>query len=69
MIAFIHEYNDSGKRTRSAQRVMARFCRDMTNVRVLEIIIPDKRKTLFRSIIITCAELERALASAKDPSR
>lgn len=66
--AFIHHYDDRGRRTRPAERVFAILATNATP-QVLDIRIPDKRTTRFRSIQISRAELERALATPARKAR
>lgn len=60
--AFIHEYDDHGRRTKKAEKVFAMLC-TKAKPEVLEIFLPDKRATRMRSVRITRAELERVLSS------
>lgn len=59
--AFIHHYDDRGRRTAPAKRTFAMLA-IAANPQVLDITIPDKQKTRFRSIQISRKELERVLA-------
>jgi hypothetical protein len=58
--AFIHHYDDHGRRTKPAERSFALLCTKM-KPQVLEISLRDERSTRFRSIRISRAELERVL--------
>ena len=67
--AFIHHFDGNGRRTKPAERVFALLCTG-SNPQVLDISIPDKRSTRFKSIQITRTELERVLKShPKDKNR
>ena len=60
--AFIHHYDDHGRRIRPAERTFALLCKDTKGREVLDIPLRDNRSTKFRSIQISRAELERVLA-------
>ena len=62
--AFLHHYDDRGRRTKPAEKVRAMLCTS-NRPPILEIEIPDKRTTRFRTVYITIAELYRALDAAE----
>jgi hypothetical protein len=59
--AFIHSYDDRGRRIGRAQATRARLCVNEKPRQVLTIRIPDKTTTKFRDVYITRKELERVL--------
>lgn len=59
--AFIHECDDSGRRTKPAERVFAMLAIN-NKPPVLTVSLPETRKTRHREINITIAELRRAMA-------
>jgi hypothetical protein len=58
--AFIHHFDDRGRRTKPAKRVFAMLCIG-SEPQALTIELRDKRTTRFRSVSISRAELERVL--------
>lgn len=66
--AYIHYYDDHGRRTEPAKRIFALLCKGDKNREMLDIPIPDKLSTKFKSIQISRAELERVLALPRPQS-
>lgn len=66
--AYIHYYDDHGRRTEPAKRIFALLCEEK-NKDVLDISVPDKYATKFKSIRISRAELERVLAVSRPARR
>lgn len=67
--AFIHHYDDHGRRIKPAERTFALLCRDGRGREILDIPLRDKRVTVFRSVQISRAELERVLAQSPQETR